>query len=98
MAVMPKHVHLFLSAPPKLTLSHIIKKIKGTISRRVRRLYDEFKEYREKELWADSYRCAVPQGHASQKQVIRYIVEQDKQMKNSQPLNYSIFDKEQNVS
>ena len=92
--VMPEYVHLFLSAPPKWAPAEIIKRIKGNVSRQVRRLYDEFKEYREKELWADSYYCGTA-GHVSQEQVIRYIAEQDKQMKNIQPFSYSIFDKEQ---
>ncbi|MCK5030194.1 MAG: transposase [Thermoplasmatales archaeon] len=47
-----------------------------------------------KKLWADSYCCGTA-GHVSQKQVIRYIAEQDKQVKNIQPFSYSIFDKEQ---
>ena len=94
MEVMPEHVHLFLSAPPKWAPAEIIKRIKGNVSRQVRRLYDEFKEYREKELWADSYYCGTA-GHVSQEQVIRYIAEQDKQVKNIQPFSYSIFDKEQ---
>jgi len=37
-------------------------------------LYKEFKQYREKELWADSYYCGTA-GHVSQEQVIRYIAE-----------------------
>lgn len=94
MEVMPEHVHLFLSAPPKWAPAEIIKRIKGNVSRQVRRLYNEFKEYREKELWADSYYCGTA-GHVSQEQVIRYIAEQDKQVKNIQPFSYSIFDKEQ---
>jgi putative transposase len=51
MEVMPEHVHLFLSAPPKWAPSDIIKRIKGNVSRQVRRLYDEFKEYREKDTF-----------------------------------------------
>jgi len=54
MEVMPEHLHLFLRAPPKWAPAEIIKRIKGNVSRQARRLYDEFKEYREKELWADS--------------------------------------------
>ena len=69
-------------------------RIKGNVSRQVRRLYDEFKEYREKELWANSYYCGTA-GHVSQEQVIRYIAEQDKQVKSIKPFSYSIFDKEQ---
>ena len=94
MEVMPEHVHLFLSAPPKWAPAEIIKMVKGNVSRQVRRLYDEFKECREKEIWVDLYYCGTA-GHVSQEQVIRYIAEQDKQVKNIQPFSYSIFDKEQ---
>ena len=91
--VMPNHVHLFLSAPPKWAPAQVIKFIKGNVSRQVRLLYDEFKEYRKKELWADSYYCGTA-GHVSQEQVIRYIAEQEKDQK-LQPFNYNIFDKTQ---
>jgi len=94
MEIMPEHIHLFLSAPPKWAPADIIKRIKGNVSREVRRLFDEFKEYREKELWANSYYCGTA-GHVSQNQVIRYIAEQDKQANNIQPFSYPIFDKEQ---
>lgn len=94
MEVMPNHVHLFLSAPPKWAPSDIIKRIKGNVSIQVRRLYQEFKEYREKELWANSYYCGTA-GHVSQDQVIRYIAEQDKALTDIQPFSYSIFDKKQ---
>jgi len=94
MEVMPEHVHLFLSAPPKWAPADIIKRIKGNVSRQVRILFKEFKEYREKELWADSYYCGTA-GHVSQEQVIRYIAEQETTLKGMKPFSYSIFDKRQ---
>ena len=72
MKIIPVHVHLFPSAPPKWTPAETIKRIKGNVSRQVRRLYDQFKEYQVKELWVDSYYCGTA-GHVSQEQVIRYI-------------------------
>ncbi len=59
----------------------------------VRKVFSEFKEYREKELWADSYYCGTA-GHVSQEQVIRYIAEQNKDQ-SLRPFSYSIFDKQQ---
>jgi len=95
--VQSEHIHLFLSAPPKWAPAEIIKRIKGNVSRKVRKRFREFKEYRQKKLWADSYYCGTA-GHVSQEQVIRYIAEQDKQMKeNIEPFNYSIFDKNQST-
>jgi len=86
MEVMSEHIHLFLSAPPKWAPADIIKRIKGNISRQVRILFKEFKEYREKELWANSYYCGTA-GHVSQEQVIRYIAEQDKAVKDLKPFS-----------
>ena len=94
MEVMPEHIHLFLSAPPKWAPADIIKRTKGNVSRQVRILFKEFKEYREKELWANSYYCGTA-GHVSQEQVIRYIAEQEKEVKDNRPFSYSIFDKRQ---
>jgi putative transposase len=91
--VMPDHIHLFLSAPPKWAPAVIIKNIKGNVSRQVRLMFQEFKQYREKELWADSYYCGTA-GHVSQEQVIRYIAEQEKNL-NVKPFSYSVFSKEQ---
>ena len=91
--VMTDHVHLFLSAPPKWAPADVIKRIKGNVSLVVRKVFSEFKEYREKELWADSYYCGTA-GHVSQEQVIRYIAEQNKDQ-SLRPFSYSIFDKQQ---
>lgn len=95
MEVMPDHIHLFLSAPPKWAPSQVMKRIRGNTSRQVRLLFDKFKEYRKKELWADSYYCGTA-GHVSQQQVIRYIAEQEKQER-LKPFSYSIFDKSQKL-
>ena len=91
--VMTDHIHLFLSAPPKWAPANVIKRIKGNVSLVVRRVISEFKEYREKELWANSYYCGTA-GHVSQEQVIRYIAEQNKDQ-SLRPFSYSIFDKQQ---
>ena len=37
----------------------------------------------------------ITAGHVSQEQVIRYIAEQDKALKDVKPFSYSIFDKRQ---
>ena len=91
---MPEHVHLFLSAPPRWTPANIIKRIKGNVSRQVRMLFKELKEYRKKELWANSYYCGTAV-HVSQEQVVQYIAEQDKAVKDLKPFSYSTFDKRQ---
>ncbi|MFQ5887934.1 MAG: IS200/IS605 family transposase [Candidatus Hydrothermarchaeales archaeon] len=90
--VMPDHIHLFLSAPPTWQPSKIINLLKGRTSRELRlrypwlkRLYTGYwKQYPN--LWARGYYCGTA-GHVSTEQVIRYILEQEKQ----EAFNYSIF-------
>lgn len=73
--VMPDHVHLFVSAPPKWAPAKIVQELKGFTSWMMRRKYATLRKYREKELWAPSYYCGTA-GHVSQEQVARYIEEQ----------------------
>ena len=47
----------------------------------------------EKRNYGQTHITAVPQGHVSQEQVIRYIAEQDKALTDMQPFSYSIFEK-----
>lgn len=97
MKVMPEHIYLFLSALPRWAPANIIKRIKGNVSRQIRMLFKEFKAYREEKLWADSYYCGTV-GHISREQVIRYIAEWKKELKDTHPFSYSIFDKRQKTS
>ncbi len=96
MEVMPEHIHFFMSAPPKWAPAEIMKRIKGNVSRKVRKQFPELTKYRKQELWANSYYVGTA-GHVSQQQVIRYIAEQtkDQQLDNVKPFSYSVFEKNQ---
>jgi putative transposase len=54
--VMPDHIHLFVSAPPKYSPSTIAKILKGISAKK---LFQRFswlrKEYRKNHIWAPSY-------------------------------------------
>ncbi|MBI4677701.1 MAG: IS200/IS605 family transposase [Elusimicrobia bacterium] len=56
MEVMPDHVHLFLSFPPKYSISEAVKILKNWSARR---MFEEFKWLERKlwggELWGDGY-------------------------------------------
>ena len=58
--VSPDHVHLLVSAPPRLAPSKLVQYLKGRSSRR---LQDEFaelgKRYWGQPLWARGYFCAT---------------------------------------
>ena len=70
------HVHCFVSAPPKISPTQIIKYLKG-ISGRL--LLEEFPQLREKlwrgQLWNGSYFCETI-GSTSEENVKKYIARQ----------------------
>jgi putative transposase len=76
--VMPDHVHLFVSAPPKFAPAEIVRLFKGISSRR---LMQEFAYLRRQywgekaTLWAESYYVGTA-GHVSAETIQRYIENQ----------------------
>lgn len=54
------HIHLFVSAPPKISVSSIVKQLKGTSSLRLFSMHPELKSQYwkrkgERSLWSPSY-------------------------------------------
>jgi len=76
MEIMPDHLHMFVTAHPKLSPSYIVKMSKG-ISGRL--LLKEFKDLKQKlykgHLWNKSYYLETV-GHISEKTVKKYIENQ----------------------
>lgn len=72
------HVHCFISTPPKLSVTTIVKYLKGISGRK---LYEQFPEIRSKlwkvELWNHSYYCETI-GSVSEENIRRYIERQSK--------------------
>ena len=70
------HVHCFITAPPKLSVTYIVKHLKGTSGLR---LFRRFPELREKlwkgQLWNGSYFCETI-GSTSEENVRAYIERQ----------------------
>ena len=71
-------VHLFVSAPPKLSITAIIKYLKGITGRK---LFERFPEIRNQlwkgELWNHSYYVETI-GSVSEENIRRYIEHQSK--------------------
>jgi putative transposase len=73
--VMPDHVHLFLSAPPKYSPAEIIKVLKGWSARRVLMMFPELaRKTGRGTLWAPSYYVGTA-GNVSADTIRRYIEE-----------------------
>lgn len=72
------HVHCFVTAPPKLSVTTIVKYLKGITGRK---LYEQFPEIRDKlwkgQLWNHSYYCETI-GSVSEENIKRYIEQQSK--------------------
>jgi len=84
--IMPDHLHLFLSAKPNWPPSRIVNLLKGNTSRMLRQAFPRLRWVNPGCLWASS--CYVgTAGHVSQEQVMRYIVEQERE----KAFNYDIF-------
>ena len=70
------HVHCFITAPPKLSITYIVKHLKGTSGLR---LFRRFPKLREKlwrgQLWNGSYFCETI-GSTSEENVRAYIERQ----------------------
>ena len=81
--VMPDHIHLFLSAPPKFAPTDIIQYLKGRSSREMFLQFPLLKQVLwGGKLWSPSYYVGTA-GHVSEETIRRYIQEQEKGSRNS---------------
>lgn len=70
------HVHLYLSAPPKMSVSQMAQYIKGKSSRRLQEEYSSLrKQYWGQHLWARGYFCASA-GAVTDEMIKAYIEHQ----------------------
>ena len=67
------HVHLFISYPPQLSISEIVKSIKGRSSRRIQEEYPELgKRYWGQHFWSIGY-AAFSAGDISDELIKEYV-------------------------
>ncbi len=75
MEIMPDHIHLFVSAPPKYSPSTIAKIFKGVSAKKLFQRFPQLrKEYWKNHLWAPSYYVGTA-GQVSAETIRRYIEE-----------------------
>ncbi len=72
------HVHVMMSVPPYVSVSQMMKRIKGRTSRK---LFDEYRGLKKalwgQHLWARGYFAATT-GNVTDEVIIKYIEEQSK--------------------
>ena len=70
------HVHCFVSAPPKISITQIVKYLKGISGNSLLKEFPEIrKELWKGQLWNGSYFCETI-GSTSEDNIIRYIERQ----------------------
>ena len=73
--VCPDHVHMYISIPPKISLSTVMSKLKGKSALMI---FDRHPEYRDKygrHFWARGY-YAETVGQVNEDTIMKYIEEQ----------------------
>lgn len=73
--VCPGHVHMYISIPPKMSLSTVMSKLKGKSALMI---FDRHPEYRDKygrHFWARGY-YAETVGQVNEDTIMKYIEEQ----------------------
>lgn len=70
------HVHCFISAPPKISVTQIVKYLKGISGNQLFREYPQLRKSLWKgQLWNGSYFCETI-GSTSEENILRYIERQ----------------------
>ncbi len=73
--IMPDHIHLFVSAPPKYAPATLVKLFKGITARKLFKEFPELKkQFRKGHLWTPSYYLGTA-GNVSADTIKRYIEE-----------------------
>lgn len=73
--ICPDHVHMYISIPPKMSLSNVMSKLKGKSALMI---FDRHPEYRDKygrHFWARGY-YAETVGQVNEDTIMKYIEEQ----------------------
>ena len=67
------HVHMFLSVPPKYSISDVMRRIKGRSSRRLQQEFPALKKrYWGRHFWARGYFCSTS-GNITDELVLQYL-------------------------
>ena len=74
--LMPDHVHMLISIPPKYSVAHVVGYLKGKSALFIAQKYGRRRKYRGYHFWARGYFVSTV-GH-NEEVVRRYIREQEK--------------------
>ena len=83
--LMPDHVHMMLSIPPKYSVSHVVGFLKGKSALHVAQRYGRKRKYRGYHFWARGYYVSTV--GRNEEVVRRYIANQEKADKHLEQQN-----------
>ncbi len=67
------HIHMFVEIPPRLSVSEVMRRIKGTTSRKIQQAFPELKKrYWGQRFWARGYFCTTS-GNVTNEIILNYI-------------------------
>ena len=67
------HVHIFIAAPPKYSISYIVQRMKGRSSRQIQREFPEIhKRYWGRRFWARGY-FSTTSGNITDDVILQYL-------------------------
>lgn len=76
--VSKNHVHLYISYPPRLAVSEIVRRLKGRSSKRIQEEFPQLsKRYWGKHFWGIGY-AAFSSGHVTDGMIKEYLKNHDK--------------------
>ena len=83
------HIHLYLSYPPKLSVSDIVKRLKGRTSRKIQQEFPHLsKTYWGRHFWAVGY-AAFSSGHVTD-EIIKEYIKHHKKHRNHQDDDFKV--------
>lgn len=74
-ATLPDHVHMYVSIPPKESVSKAVGRIKGKSSLMLFDRHPEYRERNNRHFWARGYYCKTV-GNVNEETIMKYIEEQ----------------------
>ncbi len=76
--VSKNHIHLYVSYPPKLSVSEIVRRLKGRSSKKIQEEFPQLgKKYWGKHFWGIGY-AAFSSGHVTDEMIREYLKHHDK--------------------
>lgn len=91
-SISPAHVHLLVSVPPDISVSELVKRLKGRSSRKILQEYTEMRQqFWGRHFWARGY-FAASSGNVTDEVIKQYIETQGKHSPDQENDNFKVVE------